>query len=344
MHCGEVNTHHRSLCPKKYTTSVTTAHLIEEMDELERAGARTKENVLVPSSEMVMQAANAEIMNLNKCTGNQARILLDSGSQRTYVTETLAEKLQLTRENEEEIKLVTFMSDKPKTVKTTQTKLRIKLNNGQYLDVNANIVPVISGTVQRKTLKLFSSNNLDHLVRSLEKADTISSETELSTVEVLIGSDYYLDIILSKKIEVQPGLYLLTSKLGWILTGWTGEIDSQMNKSNMFILTYGTNATKTSVFTSLDDATLAKPDLKEFWNTESIGVYDNPRTTNEEKVTKNFKETIKFENGRYQVTLPWKDETFDLPLNRELALGRLRSTVSRMKNKPDLMKQSDAIL
>ena len=147
VHCGEVNTDHRSLCPKKYTASVSSAYLTE-MDELERAGACTEENVLVSSGEMVlMQTAKAEIMNPNKCTGDQARILLDSGSQRTYVTESLAEKLQLTRENEEEIKLVTFMSDKPKIVKTTQTKLRIKLNNGQYLDINANIVPVISGTV-----------------------------------------------------------------------------------------------------------------------------------------------------------------------------------------------------
>ena len=344
VHCGEVNTDHRSLCPKKYTASVSSAHLTEEMDELERAGACTEENVLVSSGEMVlMQTAKAEIMNPNKCTGNQARILLDSGSQRTYVTESLAEKLQLTRENEEEIKLVTFMSDKPKIVKTTQRKLRIKLNNGQYLDINANIVPVISGTVQRKALKLFSSNNLDHLVRSLEMADAIPLETESSAVEVLIGSDYYLDIIFSQKIEVQPGLYLLASKLGWILTGRTSEIDSQMNESNMLILTYRTNATKTSVFTSLDDATPAKPDLEDFWKTESIGVYDNPRTTNEVKVTKNFKETINFENGRYQITWPWKNETLDLSVNREL-IGRLRSTVSRMKNKPDLMKQYDAIL
>ena len=63
-----------------------------------------------------------------------------------------------------------------------------------------------------------------------------------------------------------------------------------MNESNMLILTYGTNATKTNVFTSLDDATASKPDLEDFWNTESIGVYDNPKTTNDEIVMKNFKD------------------------------------------------------
>ena len=84
-------------------------------------------------------------------------------------------------------------------------------------------------------------------------------------------------------------LNLLASKLGWILTGRTSEADSPMNESNMLILTYGTNATKTNVFTSLDYATASKPDLEDFWNTESIGVYDNPKTTNDEIVMKNFK-------------------------------------------------------
>ena len=49
-------------------------------------------------------------------------------------------------------------------------------------------------------------------------------------------------------------------------------------------------------------------------------------------VKKHFKETLKFEDGRYQVKWPWKDDNPDLPVNRELALGRLKSNVLRMKN------------
>ena len=71
-------------------------------------------------------------------------------------------------------------------MKTFQTKLSIKLNNGEYLDINAKIVPVISGIVQRPACQFHSSENLDNLVRSLDRADTIFSETETSTVELLI--------------------------------------------------------------------------------------------------------------------------------------------------------------
>ena len=74
------------------------------------------------------------------------------------------EQLRLKKEKEEEIKLVTFGSESAKTIKTTQTKLNIKLKNGTYLEASANIVPVISGSVQRKAMKLKSSENFEHLV------------------------------------------------------------------------------------------------------------------------------------------------------------------------------------
>ena len=112
------------------------------------------------------------------------------------------------------------------------------MNNGQYLVISANIVPVISGSVQRKALRFYDSQNIDHLLKSLDIADTIPTETESSEIELQIGNDYYLDIILSLKIEIQPGLYLLASKLGWILTGRTNECESSADKTNMLILTY----------------------------------------------------------------------------------------------------------
>ena len=55
-------------------------------------------------------------------------------------------------------------------------------------------------------------------------ADDIPIERETSSVELLIGNDYYLDIILPQKFEAQSGLYMLGSKLGWILSRRTSEI------------------------------------------------------------------------------------------------------------------------
>lgn len=178
VHCGEVNAHHRSLCPKKFQAKLFSAHLSEEISELSE-DTSDRENALVSSSEIVlMQTAQAEITNPNHSKREQVRILLDSGSQRTYKSERLAEQLKLKREKTEEINVVTFSCDTPKTVQTTKTKLNIKLKTGKHLEINANIVPFISGSVKKKALNMFSSENLVHLMKSLDMADSIPSGTE----------------------------------------------------------------------------------------------------------------------------------------------------------------------
>ena len=62
VHCGEVNTHHRSLCPKKFKSSVVSAHLTEEIQDDHNEYGCSGENVFVSSGEMVlMQTARTEI-------------------------------------------------------------------------------------------------------------------------------------------------------------------------------------------------------------------------------------------------------------------------------------------
>ena len=135
--------------------------------------------------------------------------------------------------------------------------------------------------------KLLSCNR--PLVSSLELADDIPKMLETSSVDILIeiGNDYYLDIIISQRIEVQPGLYLLSSKLGWILTGRSGDHDLTMNETNMLILTYGNDVTETQALSSIDTVHPQKPDLEDFWKVESIGILDNS-TTLTDKMVNNF--------------------------------------------------------
>ena len=144
--------------------------------------------------------------------------------------------------------------------------------------------------------------------------------------------------------RVQRRSIKLQSKLGWILTGRTSETERNLNETSMLILTYGKNVTNTNLFTNIDEVIPRKPVLEDFWNVESIGVVDNSTLSNDETAKSMFKDTLKFEEGRYQVTWPWKEEHPDLPVNHELAMGRLKSFISRLKCKPDVMTQYDAII
>lgn len=105
VYCGEINIHHRSLCPQKFKTKVSSAHMSGEITDISEACVCSSENNLVSAGEMVLrQTAKSEVRNPLNSKCDMVRILLDSGSQRTYVTSKLAEQLQLTREKEEEIK------------------------------------------------------------------------------------------------------------------------------------------------------------------------------------------------------------------------------------------------
>jgi len=57
--------------------------------------------------EVFMQTAKAEIQNPRNTNSKQIRLLVYTGSQRTYITENLAEQLGLVKCDEQEIKLVT---------------------------------------------------------------------------------------------------------------------------------------------------------------------------------------------------------------------------------------------
>ena len=70
------------------------------------------------------------------------------------------------------------------------------------------------------------------------------------------------------------------------MTGRTSENEQSENETNMLILTYGTIIIQTNVFESIDEVAPRKPDLEDFWNIENIGIFDNPRTTNDKMVKK----------------------------------------------------------
>lgn len=137
-YCGRANAHHRSLRPKRFgLIQQVPAHLADELLEQEITETKqqdVEETALISSGEMVlMQTAKSYTKNPSKGIQESVRILFDSGSQRTYITENLAEKMNLKLGKVNEISLVTFGSDKAQIVKTPSTVLELELRNGSIL-------------------------------------------------------------------------------------------------------------------------------------------------------------------------------------------------------------------
>ena len=48
-------------------------------------------------------------------------------------------------------------------------------------------------------------------------ADNLPQKWEVTQIELLIGNDYYGDLVNRRKIQLDEGLYLIDSKLGWLI-------------------------------------------------------------------------------------------------------------------------------
>ena len=373
FYCGQVNSHHRSLCPQKFGyLRKESAQLVEELSVQEEVGTSkdemvtssnkngiftssntvqenwgSTENVLISSGETVlMQTAKTDLRNPMTSTTQTVRMLLDTGSHRTYITESLAKTLNLMMGELTELSLVTFGSKKPQIYRAPTTKVDITFKYGSTCTITANVVPSITGNIQTGPINLSSVQDREHLVKQYALADTLPCERESTTIELLIGSDYYLDFILPQKVEVQPGLYLLASKLGWLLSGRTSQYTKdKQEETNMLVLTYGTGIeSRTNLYTNVDKSLHTKANLEDFWKLETIGINDSPVDPLDIEIHQSFYDSLQYKDSRYHESWPWKYEHPPLPENRELAFGRLKSLVTKMRNNSEFIKQYDNVI
>ena len=98
FHCKTANIHHCSLCPSLSGTPATTSNkiLTSNVVELDREPADNNETSLLSMNEQViMQTALVEVMVPAETQSQVTRILMDTSSQRTYVTEEVARQLNV---------------------------------------------------------------------------------------------------------------------------------------------------------------------------------------------------------------------------------------------------------
>lgn len=295
------------------------------------ATVATEHTLLSSDEQVLMQTATVEVENLQKSKKVTTRLLLDTGSQRTYITNELAEKLRLPITGSETLTVYTFSASKPRELHTPVTGLRLLTKDGSSLHLRVNVIPKITGNLQRA---YFNPEKFSHLLKDIPLADSVTSTEETANIELLLGNDYYCDIFsgdISMK-AVSPGLNVMESKLGWILTG-RERCQDDKPVSSISMLTYTSSPISVHLSAQSDDQQpLAeqKTHLEEFWKLETLGIREPVQENDDDKALQKLNETIHFEDGHYQVTWPWKEESPSLPTNYELAMGRLRSQVKRL--------------
>ena len=170
-----------------------------------------EEATVVGGSHVLMQTATATISDTS---GNQSmpiRMILDSGSQRSYIMEKLAKNLKLKLSPIEKVTVAMFGSDKVKLIKYRPTKLQLSLRDGSLMPVEASVVPHITGKLSRIPLNTEDLTFLKNEGWEPKLADSLPTDSDLTSVDLLIGNDYYFDLLMPKKMEFGGGLFLFQS-------------------------------------------------------------------------------------------------------------------------------------
>ena len=126
----------------------------------------------------------------------QARLLFDSGSQRTFISQDLANKIGAQPFKREELLMSTFGHDK-RTKADFETVRVCLMAGGEGIVINALVSPVISPPISAHLQD--DDLNFPHL-QGLRLADPVRTRGPLE-IDIIIGNDYYGSLVTGEIIK-----------------------------------------------------------------------------------------------------------------------------------------------
>ena len=128
--------------------------------------------------------------------------------------------------------------------------------------------------------------------KGLDFADYVDGDSSLK-VHILIGSDYYWELVTGSVCRNEHGPTAIYTKLGWVLSGPT-PASSRSRCSTNLVTTHVLRVDAQQQETiDLDEQ------LRSLWELESLGIQETEKTRYD-----NFSSKIAFKDGHYRVALP----------------------------------------
>ena len=124
---------------------------------------------------VVMQSALVEVIHTDG-RAHHARILFDTGSSRSFVTESLQRRANIKCTGQDQIPLATFGSPVRSRSQYPRVKLQIKANKGSVQALSANVIPEITSPIQKVPLDVKKHPSLATLPLAEPLASSFSSD------------------------------------------------------------------------------------------------------------------------------------------------------------------------
>ncbi|XP_053617910.1 uncharacterized protein LOC128679591 [Plodia interpunctella] len=270
--------------------------------------------------QVLLSTALIEICNPVTKATTKVRALLDSGSQSSFISSSLKNKLTLNSSHLDNLRVIGIGNSNCNTV-TESCIIQINALNTPFsvklscLVLNELTSEIPKTRIDIKSLKLPSSIIL---------ADPTFYQP--SKVDVLIGADLFWDIIGAEQRNLGPNLPKLhDSKFGWLISG---PMYTKINNN------YSIQCNHASVVQNADDDIHNM--LLMFWSLEEIP--QKPKLSDKDKYCeKHFLlNTTRLENGRFRVKLPLIDTPDCLGDTYAVAKRRFINLEKRFKRNPVL--------
>ena len=256
-------------------------------------------------TDILLQTADCIILNPSETRSWKVKALLDRGSQKTYLSDTVRDFSQLDTISKQNVQIKAFGDTKGQVKELGEFKFVLRGWNGNVLQLYLSgfSVPVVCGSVNGQKVKFVKSNY--PFLKNFKLADE-GLHTE--NIDLLIGADYYWDMF-DGSVKRVNGLtpVALGSKLGCLLIG------PVTNHNPSSLTTYVENNVL-----HIKTANFEERKIDNIWKIDLLGIQEKGLS-----VCEKVMEDMKFENNRYVVKLPLKEYILSVSDNYDVSLKRL---------------------
>ena len=177
--------------------------------------------------------------------------------------------LQLQPTGERTLSIATFGAIQEQTRVCPIVSVGICLKGYPTVSLSLHVVPTICEPLSCQPISASVEAN-GHLM-GLDLADSADGSSHLP-VDILVGSDYYWDLVMGSVCRSEKGPTAIHTKLGWVFSGPT--------LSSSTVLCSYTYITTTHLL-QVDDrpakSTKLAEQLRAFWELESLGISEEER-------------------------------------------------------------------
>ena len=252
----------------------------------------------------------------------EVNALLDDASTKTYLNSDVAAELGL-QGNCQRV-TVNVLNGRTETFETMPVEFEIESLDGSFVRrISAFTTDRVTGN-----LCIIDWGKESEKWKHLQGIQFPKQSTARLIVDILIGVDC-LDLHFSyENVQGLPGEPIARrTPLGWTCIGNPDGSQGRCVQTNFIHAYFVREESKLEEIVST---------LRKFWEVEAVNKREPVLGIEDRVAMENVNKSLKFVNGRYQVGVPWKENSPLLQNNYEMAFRRLQNTEQRLYMKPDI--------